>query len=57
MKLEDLIKELTEIYNEKGNLSVEIMREGLHFSEIEIYVSGEILYLEAYEEGEGYDEY
>ena len=57
MKLEDLIKELTEIYNEKGNLLVEIMREGLHFPEIETYVSGEILYLEAYEEGEGYDEY
>ena len=57
MTLEDLIKELTEIYNEKGNLLVEIMREGLHFPEIETYVSGEILYLEAYEEGEGYDEY
>lgn len=52
MRLEDLIKELTEIYNEKGNLSVEIKREGLPFPEIETYISGEVLYLEAYEEGE-----
>ena len=52
MRLEKLIQELTDIYNEKGNLLVEIMREGDNFPEIETYVSGEILYLEAYEEGE-----
>lgn len=52
MRLEELLKKLTDIYNEKGNLLVEIIREGWNFPEIETYVSGEILYLEAYEEGE-----
>lgn len=53
MRLEELIKSLTDIYNEHGNLLVEIMREGVHLPEIETCVSGEVLYLEAYEEGEG----
>lgn len=53
MKLDELIKGLIEIQEQYGNLTVEIMREGLHFPEIETYVGGEVLYLEAYEEGEG----
>lgn len=52
MRLEELIKNLTDIYNEHGNLLVEIMREGYNYPVIETYTSGEILYLEAYEEGE-----
>lgn len=52
MRLEELIKNLIDIYNERGNLIVEIKREGLPFPEIETYISGEVLYLEAYEEGE-----
>lgn len=53
MKLDELIKELTEIYAQYGNLTVEIMREGVHLPEIETYIDGNFLYLEAYEEGEG----
>lgn len=53
MRLEELIKNLTDIYNEHGNLTVEIMRDGVHLPEIELYVDGNFLYLEAYEEGGG----
>lgn len=53
MRLDELIKKLTEIQEQYGNLIVEIKREGVHFPEIETYISGEVLYLEAYEEGEG----
>lgn len=53
MKLDELIKGLTEIQEQYGNLTVEIMREGVHFPEIEPYIDGNFLYLEAYEEGEG----
>lgn len=52
MRLEELIKNLTDIYNEHGNLTVEIMREGVHLPEIEPYIDGDFLYLEAYEKGE-----
>lgn len=52
MKLDELIKTLQEIREQYGNLTVEIKREGLPFPEIETYVSGEVLCLEAYEEGE-----
>lgn len=51
MKLENLIKVLTDIYNSNGNIDVEIMRDGTHYPEIEIYADGK-LYLEAYKEAE-----
>lgn len=53
MKLDELIKRLTEIQEQYGNLTVEIMREGVHLPVIEPYLEGEYLYLEAYEIGEG----
>lgn len=53
MKLDELIKGLTEIQEQYGNLTVEIMREGVHLPEIEPYIDGNFLYLEAYEEGGG----
>lgn len=53
MKLDELIKGLTEIHEQYGNLTVEIMREGAYLPEIESYIDGNFLYLEAYEEGEG----
>jgi len=53
MKLDELIKGLTEIQEQYGNLTVEIMREGVHLPVIEPYIDGNFLYLEAYEEGEG----
>lgn len=52
MKLDELIKGLTEIYEQYGNLTVEIMREGVYLPEIESYIDGDFFYLEAYEEGE-----
>lgn len=52
MKLDELIKELTKIYEQRGNLTVEFMREGVHLPEIDSYVDGDYLYLEGYEEGE-----
>ena len=54
MKLDELIKTLQEIREQSGNLTVEGMRDGIHFSEIEPYVCGDFLYLEMYEEGEGW---
>lgn len=53
MKLDELIKKLQEIREQSGNLTVEGMREGIHFPEIEPYVCEDFLYLEMYEEGEG----
>ena len=53
MKLDELIKELIQIQNVHGNLTVEIMRDGNHYPDIETHVAGDFLYLEAYEEGEG----
>lgn len=52
MRLDDLIKELTEIHKQYGNLAVELMRCGVHLPEIELYVSDDYLYIEGYEEGE-----
>lgn len=54
MKLENLIKYLTDVYNENGNLDVAIMREGEIFSEIELYTTPDdgILYIEAYKKEE-----
>ena len=49
MRLEELIKNLTDIYNEHGNLTVEIMREGVHLPAIEPYGDGNFLYLEAHD--------
>ena len=54
MKLDELIKSLEEIKNTYGNLTVEIMRDGNHFTDIESCVDGNYLYIEAYEEGEGW---
>lgn len=54
MKLDELIKQLTEIREQSGNLTVEGMREGNHFSNIELFIDGDFLYLEMYEEGEGW---
>lgn len=54
MKLENLIKYLTDVYNEQGNIDVEVIREGEIYSEIELYVvpyDGK-LYIEAYKENE-----
>ena len=53
MKLQDLINQLIGIHSEYGNLTVEIMREGIHLPEIKLCVDEDYLYLEAYEEGEG----
>ena len=52
MKLDELIKELTEIQEQYENLIVEIVRDGVHLSVIEPYVEGNYLYLDAYEIGE-----
>ncbi len=57
MKLENLIKYLTDIYNENGNLDVAIIREGEIFSEIELYVTPDDgnLYIEAYKKKRRHD--
>jgi len=54
MKLENLIKYLTDVYNENGNLDVAVMREGELFSDIELYVTpyDGNLYIEAYKKEE-----
>lgn len=52
MKLEKLIAMLTEIYRQNGNMNVEVMREGEHYGEIELYCDDNILYIEAYKEAE-----
>ena len=54
MKLESLIKYLTDVYNENGNINVEVIREGEIYPEIELYCTpydGK-LYIEAYKEHE-----
>ena len=48
MLLSDLIKQLTEIYNEDGEKSVTIMRDGRIFEEIEVSNCEIQVYLEAY---------
>lgn len=53
MKLDELIKRLTEIQEQYGNLTVEIVRDGILLPVIEPYLEEEYLYLEAYEKGEG----
>jgi uncharacterized protein YacL len=52
MKLNDLITMLTEIYNQNGNMNVEIMREGEHFQEVGTYTDDNTLYIEAYKDYE-----
>ena len=52
MKLQDFIDQLIRIHSEYGNLTIEIMREGIHLPEIELCVDEDYLYLEAYEEEE-----
>lgn len=54
MKLKNLIKRLTDVYNENGNLDVSIMREGEFYSEIELYATPDDgnLYIEAYKKEE-----
>ena len=48
MLLSDLIKQLTEIYNEEGEKSVAIMRKGVMCEEIEVNNCEIQVYLEAY---------
>ena len=52
MDLQTLIQELTIIYQNYGNLKTEVMRNGDHYPEIELYNDGETVYIEAYQEGE-----
>ena len=48
MLLSNLIKQLTEIYNEDGEKGVAIMRYGRMFEEIEVSNCEVQVYLEAY---------
>lgn len=50
--LKSLIKELTEIYETEGNVKINVMRNGTTYPEIELNVSGDTLYIEAYKESE-----
>lgn len=48
MLLSDLIKQLTEIYNENGEKCVAIMRDGRMFEKIKVSNCAIQVYLEAY---------
>lgn len=52
MKLQELLNKLIAIHSEYGNLTVEIMRDGIHLPEIELITDEDFLYLEAYKKGE-----
>ena len=59
MKLSELIEQLKEVYNNEGEMNVAIIRAGIIYKEIEIYVDNDYLsdyksfmWLEAYKPDE-----